>query len=341
MPKGDHKNLSDFTIAELKILLRERGIATGGSKTDLIVRLTSAEPGQILELIEELSRSEEGTHETTGEFGTQAANELLRTAVAKSRSLAEEKKERCHRYRAQLQVPLKYVEIVAEMLNKFSGGEDEDFSNWKTQAELLKETYLLYDLDENSMKLIIHQQLHVENHPSSAVVVRDIVLRFLPIIDASNYNGSKIFMIVDKIVILESVTIDGIYNLVFEGKKAGVVYGQAHERLLTIASWPCRYCNLGPRRGNVYTAVWVVSPTQLIPLFARVPFLPPPNPLYLGRGTWNLREAGLRHPQRHVRESSFFPPPTPLYLGRSAWNLREAGLRHPQRARRNVYCGAA
>ncbi|KAK1117333.1 hypothetical protein K0M31_016707 [Melipona bicolor] len=86
MSKGDHRNLSDFTIAELKILLRERGIATGRSKTDLIVRLTSAEPGiagQILELIEELSRSEEGTHETTGEVGTQAVNELLRTAVAK------------------------------------------------------------------------------------------------------------------------------------------------------------------------------------------------------------------------------------------------------------------
>ena len=40
------------------------------------------------------------------------------------------------------------------MLNKFSGREDEDFSNWETQAELLKE---IYDLDE--MKLIIHQRL--------------------------------------------------------------------------------------------------------------------------------------------------------------------------------------
>ncbi|KOX71088.1 hypothetical protein WN51_03629 [Melipona quadrifasciata] len=38
------------------------------------------------------------------------------------------------------------------------------------------------------------------------------------------------------------------------------VYGQAHERFLTTASWPCRYCHLGPRRENVYTAAWLVSP---------------------------------------------------------------------------------
>ncbi|KAK1137393.1 hypothetical protein K0M31_001904 [Melipona bicolor] len=47
------------------------GIATSGSKTDLIVRLTNAESGigsQIPELIEELSRSEEGMHETTDEI---------------------------------------------------------------------------------------------------------------------------------------------------------------------------------------------------------------------------------------------------------------------------------
>ncbi|KOX68833.1 hypothetical protein WN51_07001 [Melipona quadrifasciata] len=43
----------------------------------------------------------------------------------------------------------------------------------------------------------------------------------------------------------------------------------------------------------------------------------------------------------YVRESSIFPPPTPLYLGRGAWNLREAGLRHPQRVRRNGFRGAA
>ena len=42
--------------------------------------------------------------------------------------------------------------IVAEMLNEFSHGEDEYFTNWKTQNELLKETY---NLKENLMKLII------------------------------------------------------------------------------------------------------------------------------------------------------------------------------------------
>ena len=54
-------------------------------------------------------------------------------------------------------IALTNVKVVAEMLNEFSGGVDEDFLNWKTQVELLKETY---DLDENSMKLIIHQRLH-------------------------------------------------------------------------------------------------------------------------------------------------------------------------------------
>ena len=42
---------------------------------DLIVRLTSAKQG-IAGQIPELSRSEEGTQETTGEVGTQAAEEL-------------------------------------------------------------------------------------------------------------------------------------------------------------------------------------------------------------------------------------------------------------------------
>ena len=42
--------------------------------------------------------------------------------------------------------------MLAEMLNEFSRGEDEYFANWKTQTELLKETY---NLKENLMKLII------------------------------------------------------------------------------------------------------------------------------------------------------------------------------------------
>ena len=42
--------------------------------------------------------------------------------------------------------------MVAEMLNEFSRGEGEYSTNWKTQTELLKETY---NLEENLMKLII------------------------------------------------------------------------------------------------------------------------------------------------------------------------------------------
>ena len=42
--------------------------------------------------------------------------------------------------------------MVAAMLNEFSRGDDEYFTNWKTQTELLKETY---NLEENLMKLII------------------------------------------------------------------------------------------------------------------------------------------------------------------------------------------
>ena len=42
--------------------------------------------------------------------------------------------------------------MLAEMLNEFSRGEDEYFTNWKTQTELLKETH---NLEENLMKLII------------------------------------------------------------------------------------------------------------------------------------------------------------------------------------------
>ena len=37
-------------------------------------------------------------------------------------------------------IALTNVKVVAEMLNEFPGGEDEDFLNWKTQVELLKET---------------------------------------------------------------------------------------------------------------------------------------------------------------------------------------------------------
>ena len=42
--------------------------------------------------------------------------------------------------------------MLAEMLNEFSRAEEEYFTNWKTQTELLKETY---NLEENLMKLII------------------------------------------------------------------------------------------------------------------------------------------------------------------------------------------
>ena len=42
--------------------------------------------------------------------------------------------------------------MVAELLNEFSCGEDEYSTNWKTQTELLKETY---NLKENLMKIII------------------------------------------------------------------------------------------------------------------------------------------------------------------------------------------
>ena len=41
--------------------------------------------------------------------------------------------------------------MLGEMLNEFSRGEDEYFTNWKTQTELLKETHNL----EEKMKLII------------------------------------------------------------------------------------------------------------------------------------------------------------------------------------------
>ena len=137
--------------------------------------------GQIPELIEELSRSEEETHERTDKIGMQAANEVLRTVVAEEPPVSRREYELLKREKELLERELRLerreremsstsstatvtsvalrtnVKVVAEMLNEFSSEEDKDFSNWKTQAKLLKESY---DLDENSMKLIISQRLH-------------------------------------------------------------------------------------------------------------------------------------------------------------------------------------
>ena len=131
--------------------------------------MTRAEPGIA-------SRSEERTYETTGEVGTQASNEVFRTAVAEELPVSRREYELLKREKELLgrEIRLKHREIeisstsstatvtsvllrtefkmVAEMLNEFSRGEDEYFMNWKTQTELLKETH---NLEENLMKLII------------------------------------------------------------------------------------------------------------------------------------------------------------------------------------------
>lgn len=47
------------------------------------------------------------------------------------------------------------VRTIADLLNEFSG-ENDNFSNWKRQAELLQHTYHLY---ENSMRILISLKL--------------------------------------------------------------------------------------------------------------------------------------------------------------------------------------
>ena len=118
----------------------------------------------------------ERTYETTGEVGTQASNKVFRTAIAEQLPVSRREYEPLKREKELLgrEIRLKHREIelsstsstatvasvllrtefkmVAEMLNEFSRGEDEYFTNWKTQTELLKETY---NLEENLMKLII------------------------------------------------------------------------------------------------------------------------------------------------------------------------------------------
>ena len=131
--------------------------------------MTRAEPGIA-------SLSEERTYETTGEVGTQASNEVFRTAVAEELPVSRRENELLKREKELLgrEIRLKHREIeesstsstttvtsvvlrtefkmLAEMFNEFSRGEDEYFTNWKTQTELLKDTY---NLEENSMEIII------------------------------------------------------------------------------------------------------------------------------------------------------------------------------------------
>ena len=123
-----------------------------------------------------MSRSEERTYETTGEVGTQASNEVFRTAIAEELPVSRREYEllKCKKELLGREIRLKNREMeisstsststvtsvllwtefkmLAEMLNEFSRGEDEYFRNWKTQTELLKETY---NLEENLIKLII------------------------------------------------------------------------------------------------------------------------------------------------------------------------------------------
>ena len=106
----------------------------------------------------------------------QASNEVFRTAIAEELPVSRREYELLNREKELLgrEIRLKHREIkmsstsitvtvtsvllrtefkmVAELLNEFFGGEDEYITNWKTQTELLKETY---NLKENLMKIII------------------------------------------------------------------------------------------------------------------------------------------------------------------------------------------
>ncbi|CAK9800876.1 Transposon Ty3-I Gag-Pol polyprotein [Anthophora plagiata] len=176
MPRRPTETLSDFTVTELKEILRVRSLSTAGSKNELIARLIVAYPdieSQISMLITELDAQETGETNVLEEERPQ----LFAPVQDRPTGVSQKEFDLLKRERDVLERELRLVQMerqmmtppysdsgatstvntkaIAEMLSTYSG-ENDSFINWKQRANLIKDTY---HLNESSMKLLIHQRL--------------------------------------------------------------------------------------------------------------------------------------------------------------------------------------
>lgn len=169
---------SNLTVAELKTKLRERGLATNGTKVELIARLMETDPSGdwANERDNSVYAAEEGAVGGTEEQRTRAAEEQQRQQdgllseiefMRRERELMRRELDLARREADMLRSSPRFnnslvstrpnvnVKAIGELLREFNG-VGSYFSEWEKQVRLLCRTY---ELDDNMAKILISSKL--------------------------------------------------------------------------------------------------------------------------------------------------------------------------------------
>lgn len=170
-----------LTVAQLKNILCQRGLAIAGRKAELVLRMQQHDPsgawieeaakhGDVMEKNGEDLQEDHAIPQEQEAALFIAKNELRQKEIAlrlKKQELMKKEIDLLCRENDMLRISPRSVSStssrttmniknISELLSEFHGSND-DFEHWKSQINLLRDAY---ELDENSAKIIVSSRLN-------------------------------------------------------------------------------------------------------------------------------------------------------------------------------------
>ena len=154
---------TEYSVNELKDLLRMRQLETTGTKAELITRLTDADPT----MWGDTRGNDEHQDLQTPAANVSQINEEIRLReleiLRRERDLLQRELDLLrrsetpisHNSSSSAHVPFPNLKAISDLLNEFSGSANS-FETWEKKVELIRDTY---QLDENASKMLISSEL--------------------------------------------------------------------------------------------------------------------------------------------------------------------------------------